>query len=113
MVQKRALPPSPSSLLASQLGPQPQPQPPKQPLGPPCCCVMQEHIKREKVVMAECASPFLVNLLASFKDPSHLYMVMEVVQGGEFFTYLQASPGVWNFVVRCGKVVGRDSTSSP
>ncbi|GAB4820005.1 hypothetical protein N2152v2_007051 [Parachlorella kessleri] len=50
---------------------------------------LQEHIKREKAVMLECSSPFLVNLLASFKDATHLYMLMELVQGGEFFTYLQ------------------------
>lgn len=55
--------------------------------------VKQEHIKREKEVMMECSSPFLVNLLAAFKDAAHLYILMELVQGGEFFTYLQASPG--------------------
>ncbi|KAI7838861.1 hypothetical protein COHA_007362 [Chlorella ohadii] len=45
---------------------------------------LQEHIKREKAVMSEFDSPFLVNL-----DSHSLYMVMELVQGGEFFTYLQ------------------------
>jgi hypothetical protein len=39
--------------------------------------------------MLECSSPFLVNLLTAFKDAQHLYMLMELVQGGEFFTYLQ------------------------
>eukprot|EP00887_Chlorella_sp_A99_P000268 scaffold13.g268.t1 len=50
----------------------------------------REHIKREKAVMAEFASPFLVGLVTSFKDASCLYMVLELVQGGEFFTYLQS-----------------------
>jgi hypothetical protein len=40
--------------------------------------------------MAECDCPFMVNLVASFKDGAHLYMLMECVMGGELFTYLQA-----------------------
>ena len=52
-----------------------------------------EHVKREKALMAEFASPFLVNLVASFKDAASLYMVLELVQGGEFFAYLQGREG--------------------
>ena len=43
--------------------------------------------------MAECDCPFMVNLVTSFKDDSHLYMLMECVMGGELFTYLQSRPG--------------------
>lgn len=50
---------------------------------------MQEHVKREKLVMAECDCPFMVNLVASFKDNANLYMLQEAVMGGELFTYLQ------------------------
>jgi len=50
----------------------------------------QEHVKREKQVMAECDCPFMVNLVTSFKDDAHLYMLMECIMGGELFTYLQA-----------------------
>ncbi|KAI3430680.1 hypothetical protein D9Q98_005269 [Chlorella vulgaris] len=50
---------------------------------------LQEHIKRERLLMGEFDSPFLVNLVSSFQDSHSLYMVMELVQGGEFFTYLQ------------------------
>ncbi len=53
----------------------------------------QEHVKREKQVMAECDCPFMVNLVTSFKDSSHLYMLMECVMGGELFTYLQSRSG--------------------
>jgi hypothetical protein len=35
----------------------------------------------------------MVNLVTSFKDDSHLYMLMECVMGGELFTYLQSRPG--------------------
>ena len=32
-----------------------------------------------------------VNLVSSFQDSHRLYMVLEVVMGGELFTYLQVS----------------------
>ena len=49
------------------------------------------HVKRERDVMAECAStPFLVQLAASFQDDQHLYLMMELVTGGELFYYLQS-----------------------
>lgn len=54
---------------------------------------LANHIKRERALMGEFHSPFLVSLVAAFKDVAHLYMVMEVVQGGEFFTYLQSKEG--------------------
>ncbi|EIE24738.1 putative cGMP-dependent protein kinase [Coccomyxa subellipsoidea C-169] len=54
---------------------------------------LHEHVKREKQIMAECDCPFMVNLVTSFKDGSHLYMLMECVMGGELFTYLQSRSG--------------------
>ena len=53
---------------------------------------LQEHVKREKQIMAECDNPFLTNLVTSFKDATSLYLVMEAVMGGELFTYLQQRP---------------------
>lgn len=50
---------------------------------------MQEHVKREKRLMASCDCPFIVNLVTSFQDDSCLYLLLESVMGGEFFTYLQ------------------------
>ena len=50
----------------------------------------QEHVIREKAVMAECASPFMVALAAGFQDDQFLYLLLEAVMGGEFFTYMQA-----------------------
>lgn len=47
------------------------------------------HIKRERLLMSSFQSPFLVGLEASFQDDTTLYMVMEAVYGGEFFTYMQ------------------------
>ena len=49
-------------------------------------------MKREAQIMMECDFPFLVNLVASFKDAERVYLLLECVMGGEFFTYLQAGP---------------------
>lgn len=49
----------------------------------------QEHVKREKHIMRECDSPFMVNLKATFSDAGSIYMLLEAVMGGELFTYLQ------------------------
>ena len=46
-------------------------------------------MKREKQIMAECDCLFMVNLVTSFKDETHLYLLLECVMGGELFTYLQ------------------------
>lgn len=47
------------------------------------------HVKAEKRLMAECDSPFLVNLVAAFQDKTQLYMLMELVQGGELFAFMR------------------------
>lgn len=52
---------------------------------------VQDHVKREKEVMAECQFPFVVALKAGFQDATHLYLLMETVMGGEFFNYLQVT----------------------
>lgn len=49
---------------------------------------LTEHVIREKEVMEHLQSPFLVSLAASFQDTSHLYMMMQLVEGGELFNYL-------------------------
>jgi serine/threonine protein kinase len=62
-----------------------------------CAGYVQEHVKREKSLMADCDSPFLTNLVSSFKDNTHLYLLLECVMGGELFTYLQVwFPSDWS-----------------
>ena len=57
----------------------------------PCYSVsVQAHVRQERDILAECSeSPFMVHMVASFKDKTHIYMLMECVMGGEFFTYLK------------------------
>lgn len=56
---------------------------------------LQEHVIREKDIMMELQSPFIVNLMATFKDTHTIYMLMESIMGGELFTYLQVSFCCW------------------
>jgi len=49
----------------------------------------QEHIMSEKNILAEMDHPFIIQLMATFKDDQRLYMVLEYCPGGELFTLLQ------------------------
>jgi len=51
-----------------------------------------EHIRSEKAILNELSRdqhPFIVNLAASFQDSCYIYMVIEIVIGGEFFSHLR------------------------
>jgi len=51
-----------------------------------------EHIQSEKEILTTLSKdqhPFIVNLAGSFQDECCLYMVMEIVIGGEFFSHLR------------------------
>ena len=47
------------------------------------------HVKTEKSILEEISHPFIVNLYGSFQDPLNLYLVMEYINGGEFFSHLR------------------------
>ncbi|KEP67544.1 UNVERIFIED_CONTAM: AGC kinase [Hammondia hammondi] len=48
-----------------------------------------DHILSEKRILQMINHPFTVNMLGTFKDDRYLYIVMEYVIGGEFFTLLR------------------------
>jgi len=51
-----------------------------------------EHIKSEKEILRALSKdqhPFIVNLAASFQDECYVYMIIECVIGGEFFSHLR------------------------
>jgi len=48
-----------------------------------------DHVKTEKRILEEIDHPFIVNLMGAFQDPCNLYLVLEFVIGGEFFTHLR------------------------
>lgn len=46
------------------------------------------HVKSERDVMADCNSPWIVNLFYSFQDATKLYLIMEFLPGGDMMTML-------------------------
>jgi len=48
-----------------------------------------DHINNEKRLMAQIDYPFIVNMMGFSKDELYVYIVMEVVGGGELFTHLR------------------------
>jgi len=51
----------------------------------------QKNVIREKEILAVVDHPFVIRLYQTFKDAHRLYMLLELVQGGELFSRLQAS----------------------
>merc|ERR1712167_297383 len=50
---------------------------------------MGDHINAERNLMQQINHPFAVNMFGSFKDDRYVFIVMEVVSGGEMFTHLR------------------------
>jgi len=48
-----------------------------------------EHILSERQILSHLDHPFIVKLSGTFQDDAYLYMVLEYVVGGEFFTHLR------------------------
>ena len=48
----------------------------------------ENNVIQEKNVMLESNHPFILRLYATFKDPRHIYMLLEFVQGGELFSVI-------------------------
>ena len=48
-----------------------------------------QHIQNEKNILASIEHPFIVNLVESFQDNQNLYLVFDLVQGGEIFRLLR------------------------
>lgn len=49
----------------------------------------QQHIISEKHVMSQIDSPYIIKLVATFKDRDTLYFLMEAALGGEVFSLLR------------------------
>lgn len=48
-----------------------------------------KHINNERAILDTVSHPFLVNMYDTFQDDTHLFIVMEYVQGGELFRILR------------------------
>ncbi|KAF8820628.1 AGC kinase [Cardiosporidium cionae] len=63
-----------------------------------------DHIVSERKILSQVMHPFVVNLIGSFKDDRFLYIALEYVVGGEFFTYLRR-------IKRCNEEAARFYTA--
>jgi protein kinase A len=50
-----------------------------------------EHMISEKNILTHLDHPFIVRLAGTFQDTKYLYMCLEYIVGGEFFTHLRKS----------------------
>eukprot|EP00413_Alexandrium_margalefii_P047884 CAMPEP_0204584322 /NCGR_PEP_ID=MMETSP0661-20131031/46272_1 /ASSEMBLY_ACC=CAM_ASM_000606 /TAXON_ID=109239 /ORGANISM="Alexandrium margalefi, Strain AMGDE01CS-322" /LENGTH=324 /DNA_ID=CAMNT_0051593759 /DNA_START=33 /DNA_END=1007 /DNA_ORIENTATION=+ len=48
-----------------------------------------DHIVSEKAILSRMVHPFIVNMWGSFHNERYVFMVLEYVVGGEFFTHLR------------------------
>jgi serine/threonine protein kinase len=48
-----------------------------------------DHIISEKTILVTLKHPFIVNMYGSFHDTRYIYMLLEYIVGGEFFTHLR------------------------
>lgn len=48
----------------------------------------ERNIMNEKNILASCKHPFILELLGTLKDDDQIYMLMELVQGGELWVYI-------------------------
>jgi len=53
----------------------------------------QRNVMNEKRILLQLNHPFILKLLSTYKDKNRLYMLMELVQGGEVFSRLQSQGG--------------------
>ena len=47
------------------------------------------HLKNEKAILEKIQHPGIVQLYSTFQDPSHVFMILAYISGGEMFKYLR------------------------
>lgn len=50
-----------------------------------------DHVYNENFVHAQISHPFIVGFEGIAQDSRYLYLVLELINGGELFTYLRSS----------------------
>jgi serine/threonine protein kinase len=59
-----------------------------------------EHMISEKNILNKMDHPFIVRLAGTFQDPRYLYLALEYIVGGEFFTHLRKAGRLDNNAAR-------------
>nr|PIM01384.1 protein kinase (incomplete catalytic triad) [Toxoplasma gondii COUG] len=50
----------------------------------------EKHVIAERKILQQLRHPFIVNMICSFQDRRHIYLLMEFVNGGELFSLLRS-----------------------
>lgn len=53
----------------------------------------QEHVNNEREILSASSHPFILSLIKTFQDRDRLFMLLELVQGGELFSRVIQSSG--------------------
>ena len=48
-----------------------------------------QHLKNEKDILENVQHPGIIQLFSTFQDPSHVFMILAYISGGEMFKYLR------------------------
>jgi cGMP-dependent protein kinase len=56
---------------------------------------MEKFLKCEKEILSICNYPFIVKFVDSYKDTHFVYLLLEYIEGGDFFDFL-ADIGICN-----------------
>lgn len=66
-----------------------------------------EHMISEKNVLSSLDHPFIVRLAGTFQDPKYLYMALEYIVGGEFFSHLRRASRFEHLTARfyCAQII--------
>ncbi|GBG26969.1 Protein kinase, putative [Hondaea fermentalgiana] len=51
------------------------------------------HVNNERSILEQSSHPFILSLIRTFQTPNHIYMLLELVQGGELFSQVIDSKG--------------------
>jgi len=50
-----------------------------------------EHVLSERSILESVAHPYIIRLHSTYQDPYYIYMLMDYVAGGDFFSHLRAA----------------------
>ena len=49
-----------------------------------------DHVYNENIIHSQISHPFIANFEGLAQDSSYIYFVLELINGGELFTYLRS-----------------------
>eukprot|EP00924_Labyrinthula_sp_SR-Ha-C_P007138 maker-scaffold_8-snap-gene-10.56-mRNA-1 protein AED:0.20 eAED:0.21 QI:0/0/0/0.62/1/1/8/0/664 len=54
----------------------------------------QDHVNNERNILAQTSHPFIINFIRTFQDENKIYMMTELIPGGELFSLMRKRKGL-------------------